>query len=421
MKDDDLNKFLSSIDRDSEIQKGKQDIKDNEEPKDAKRGKAHVEFLDGALTDKQFRQKVASLEVDAGMLVYKNGIVDGINHHNEFVRSFRKIMSEYDSDKVAELLKRYRYTFVRILEDIEKHIDECIIVATPEAVVKKARSNFGALFIGYEEKNKMDFLCLAEIFLRVRDFNSKIRREWSDLSKNIGVINLVAEGKAMFQDLDTVVNSAADFCTSTDRLLQKIATAISLPDDDFFAGEKQLLTNIFYRESFPYGYSALFDAVQLIGKDSEVTTPVTDPGAAKDSDKAALEKSAGRKTQGAVDKLIPESMKESGRKSHQQSVKLSDFTVRGTRPWNTKEPYILQIDADKLKKDISELSISFYFSEENLDEEMIEGEIKRAMRYYLGDKTRNVLLRYREFLYKFLFFRSGKRAYFLNWMIKALT
>jgi hypothetical protein len=80
------------------------------------------------------------------------------------------------------------------------------------------------------------------------------------------------------------------------------------------------------------------------------------------------------------------------------------FTVRGTRSWNTREPYIIKLNMERLQKDVDDLTDSFYFLQAGMDEKVLEGEIKRSILRVLRDNM-NIYDSYSEFVLKSVFTR----------------
>lgn len=80
-----------------------------------------------------------------------------------------------------------------------------------------------------------------------------------------------------------------------------------------------------------------------------------------------------------------------------QSVR---FAVKGSKSWNTREPYIISINDVKLKENFEDLNVTIYFNEDLENELSLQGKIKLAlMRNITGDRT-EVLTRYKEFIFK---------------------
>ncbi len=76
------------------------------------------------------------------------------------------------------------------------------------------------------------------------------------------------------------------------------------------------------------------------------------------------------------------------------------FTVKGNRSWNTREPYTINIDSAKLRKNYDDLKISFHFIEKTDSDASSPGKIKIAMLQNIRGGGRNLTDRYKEFIYK---------------------
>ncbi len=74
------------------------------------------------------------------------------------------------------------------------------------------------------------------------------------------------------------------------------------------------------------------------------------------------------------------------------------FIIRGTRTWNTREPYVIQIDREKLKNDYKDLLRTFYLVKADEKEQNVQGEMKRAMFKFVRDPEKNIIQEYTEFI-----------------------
>ncbi len=78
--------------------------------------------------------------------------------------------------------------------------------------------------------------------------------------------------------------------------------------------------------------------------------------------------------------------------------KAFEFILRGKRSWNTREPYIANINHEKLNADYQDLIKTFYFIKENIQEQVIQSEMKRAMFKFIRAPEKNVFEEYSEFI-----------------------
>jgi hypothetical protein len=92
------------------------------------------------------------------------------------------------------------------------------------------------------------------------------------------------------------------------------------------------------------------------------------------------------------------------------------FSVKGTKSWNRREPYLIRINADALKNDRESLKKSFYFVEEPSDQEAIRLRIKQEIVTFLRRPNEHISERYEVFIYKIITTAIGElsRSFKLN-------
>lgn len=76
------------------------------------------------------------------------------------------------------------------------------------------------------------------------------------------------------------------------------------------------------------------------------------------------------------------------------------FTARGTRTWNIREPYIINIIGDKLKENHDDLAESIYFVDSQENESSIQGKIKIALLRNISGDMKELPSKYKEFIYR---------------------
>jgi len=79
---------------------------------------------------------------------------------------------------------------------------------------------------------------------------------------------------------------------------------------------------------------------------------------------------------------------------------MGTFSVKGTKTWNTKEPYTIKIDPEHLRKDLDDLARSFHFVDKPADIEAVRGKIKQEMLKFLRKPTEHITDRYSDFIYR---------------------
>ncbi|PKL35061.1 MAG: hypothetical protein CVV44_23330 [Spirochaetae bacterium HGW-Spirochaetae-1] len=97
------------------------------------------------------------------------------------------------------------------------------------------------------------------------------------------------------------------------------------------------------------------------------------------------------------------------------------FSVRGTQPWNTGAPYIMDISLENLDQDMEKLSRSFFFIQEPLEASVLDEELKRTMIIFMKKKY-GILDTYSDFIDRIIikemedvvsFFETGENKHLL--------
>ncbi len=411
MIDKDLDKILSDIEGSSDFESAREESI-REKQRLARKGDINLDLTpDGVSGDDAFKQRIDKIDISDETRVFSKGVLVALQEHERMTKQFRKTITESDSTRALDqLLKKYNYTFIRSVENIEKLIQDYSVPLSIDTLRKKARKDYSTFFEGFEEENKVDFLIVKEIFLRLREYNSRARHEWQELSKAVAVLNLNPEGKPLFQALNSISQAAQLFCKRTDDFVTYLARILSIPEDNMDVIEKEIANKIIYHDSFIYEYGALFSmkdqrsrpASSLDGflrpaEDAESLPASHRAAAAEPGARAAVNDSSAQS----------ETITRAGIQPREQAGQVESgtaiaFSVRGTRPWNTKEPYLMNIDRGKLERDIEDLSMSFFFMDREYKDDAVQGEIKRGMLKFITDRSQNIVLRYGEFILKFI-------------------
>jgi len=175
MMDDDLNKLLSIVDEESEREASR-----------AARVQRHEESATGGeiarLSDHDFAEIIKRLELSEDILLFRKGVIQAISGHSSFAKNFRRVFTEKEiPDSINQLVQTYKYTYIRFIENIEKLYDDSYQELSLDTIRRKAEKDYELYFTGFEEENRLNFLVLFEMFEGLRDFNSKVRKEWNDL------------------------------------------------------------------------------------------------------------------------------------------------------------------------------------------------------------------------------------------------
>jgi len=421
--DKDLDKILSDIEGSSDFESAREESI-REKQRLARKGDINLDLTpDGVSGEDAFRERIKKTEISDETRIFGKGAIVALQEHERIAKQFRKTITESDSTKALDqLLKKYNYTFIRFIENIEKLIRDYSVPLNLDTLRKKARKDFPVFFEGFEEDNKIDFLVVKEIFLRLREYNSRVRREWQELSKAVAVLNLNGEGKPLFQALNSISQAAQLFCKRTDDFVTYLARILSIPEDNMDVIEKEIANKIIYHDSFVYEYGALFsinerlprpaggvDELLRSSEEADGVPPVSAAApSASDSGASGYEAPARfERTSSPEGRLRQQS-------GSSESVAAVRCSVRGTRPWNTKEPYLMHVDGSKLDRDVEDLSRSFFFMDREYKDDAVQGEIKRGMLKFITDSSQNILRQYGEFILKFITSKTHEAGEFFG-------
>ncbi len=422
MIDKDLDKILSDIEASSDFESAREESI-REKQRLARKGDINLDLTpEGVSGDDAFKQRIERIDISDETRMFGKGVLVALQEHERMTKQFRKAITESDATKALDqLLRKYNYTFIRSIENIEKLVQDYSVPLGLDTLRKKARKDYSAFFEGFEEENRIDFLVIKEIFLRLREYNSRVRHEWQELSKAVAVLNLNTEGKPLFQALNSISQAAQLFCKRTDDFVTYLARILSIPEDNMDVIEKEIANKIIYHDSFVYEYGALFSMKQQRSRPAasldEFLRPAGDAdGLPAASGVAPLESES--KAPGNDSSPRFENISRAGGQPRQQAGQSPGgstvaFSVRGTRPWNTKEPYLMHVDGGKLDRDIEDLSKSFFFMDREYKDDTVQGEIKRGMLKFITDSSQNILRQYGEFILKFITLKThGAGEYF---------
>ena len=394
MNDDDLDRLLSNVDGESEYSSAREESLKIKQ-RMARKSDVTVEaILDDGASDEAFLQKMKTLGITDAILLFRGGVVNALREHEHAARRFREQLFEVDiPESISQIVQKHKYAFIRNIDTIERIFREYETALSPDSLTRKAKKDYPLAFSGTENANEIDFLVLKEIFIKLREFNSLVKKEWGELHTGIGVINLKSEGKPLFQALDRIVFTGVDLCDASDAFLRRLACILSIAEDDIDVLEKDIYNRIVYHAPYVYGYDAIFAGAA----DLDSASGLTASGADGASEGAVPEEDA-------IAPLSDIEAMEIGERQHEMFgkpvVPVVKFTVRGTSSWNTREPYVLNVNGEKLQKDYADLSVSFYFIPDTNQVSAQEGAVKRAMIRYLNDQSKNIEMEYEEFIYK---------------------
>jgi len=408
MIDDDLDRLLSDIEEQNEYSSSREATREFQQ-KQVRRHDNVVPPEENGIDQKEsFLKRIERIDYGNASAFYEKGITGAIRYHIDQCNRFKDALTYFDAPEgLQSVLRKYNYTFVRYLENVERHFDKYVIELNRDNLRKKAQKDFPLIFEGYEEENKINFLLLKELFVHLRNYNSLIKREWIELGKSIGVINFADGGKSLFQQLDNIVAESVGYCKQTDIFLHAVSAILSLPADDFDILERDMNNRLVYHDYFNYSLENMYSFVPEIREDitkqGQVEEYRKERSPDQDSDKyeeKQLETGISQEkhqynTDTDVD--VEEDFVEPGVEKHSRTSAVN-FTVKGTRHWNTREPYIVHVDPERLGDDYRQLKDAFYFTISPLSDDALKGEIRRNLVKFKSGSDINVVSGYEEFL-----------------------
>lgn len=405
MKDEDLERLLQDVDGNSDYE-GVADESLRKDQHTASMGDAATEESEAIDPVSDLIEKINKIEIDEDILIFKGGILDVINKHHDNANALTKMISDTSiPESVDDILKKSKYTFTRYIKKILEIHGKYARILSDDSLSAEAKRNVDRFFDdGLAEDNRICFLALKEIFLRLKECNSAVRAEWKELHKSIGVINLTGEGKPLYLEMNGLIESALDVCTITEGFLQRVRVILGMPEDDYDVLEDDIMYRITYHDALSYRYADLFMSPERRAAG----------GASEQSIVDDVDVAEGIELESQQIDDIPEEdyvLKEAtgdepaGREPHDYRESMEDsfspavrFTVKGTRSWNTRVPYIIRMHSKKLERDYSDLSNSFIFLDDSDAGSDLEGGIRIAMLKFLRDRTQNITEGYRDFI-----------------------
>ncbi len=142
MIDKDLDSLLSDVDGSSEYESSREGNL-LEKQYYARKGDVNIEQLENGVDSNQaFRDRIEKIEITGDIMIFSRGVLSGIQEHDKLAKHFRKTLTEFDAAKgVEDLLRKYNYTFIRSIENIEKHMEDYSPLVNYENMRKKARKD----------------------------------------------------------------------------------------------------------------------------------------------------------------------------------------------------------------------------------------------------------------------------------------
>lgn len=402
MKDDELDRLLQDIDGEVDYTSARAEaLRDSE--RIARRGDRQVSEPAEAVEAGAFKEKMDRLPFDSDLHIFKDGIPFVIQEHKRISDRLKRLYNDaFVSEAVEEMLKKYQYTLSKFIENINSTSDKYIPLVSEDVLSRKAKKDYAIVFTGNGngEKNRIDFLRCAEIFIRLREFNSVVKKEWEEIHRTLGILNLTPEGKQLSLEIGGIIQEAFDLSEKTEKFLTGLHTILGISDEDYDVLEKDLFNKITYHENRSYDYESLFDKPRDLREDS-LETALTE---IEEIDESAFTSDTESVEIAREEELVQEDENETVEtdfvEQEHEPVAPVEFTITGTRSWNTRVPYVIRIHPEKLEQDYTDLNNSFLFLDDSHEGSQLEGAIKIALLKFLKDKTQNIIKIYYNFLFK---------------------
>ena len=253
---DDLESLLSDVDKTtSSTNQDSESLRFHEQA--MRKGDRVVVDLTDADVEKKFKSRIDRARRNTGLDSFRKGYTKAIEQHITLASQFRETLSEnIISESVSSLLKKFRYTLERAIENIEKSARDFTSSCSPSSLMKKAKQDFHMIFAAQEmTDNRLNFMVIKEMFLRTRELNSRLKKEWEELLKAISVANMSPEGKATYALCATIVSDARTFCEKTDAFVVFLASMLAIPENEDDVLEKDITTKTLFFELYDYDYS----------------------------------------------------------------------------------------------------------------------------------------------------------------------
>ncbi|HXK66195.1 MAG TPA: hypothetical protein PK348_08010, partial [Spirochaetota bacterium] len=354
MIDDELDRLLQDIDSDKDYTAQKAH---------AKHFKEHVldSELDETIHDIPLPEKKNISEV---VKFFKRGLSSGIHRHIELAKLLRSRLDITEvPEQIVPVIKKSSYSIFKTIEDIEILTDKFIGEINEANLRRKATKDFPLYFPDdYPDDNRLDFIVLKEIYLLLRSFNSIVKKDWTELEKQSAVFNFAEGGKQLSSVLNDIIVEGNSLCKATDVLLELIANHLGLLSHHYNLSDADIRSKLQFNEFKSYTVQSLLnelDTSEFVQDQSEAlkhnihkTSTLTSPdGMEEASDSNEYNKQKQYE--------ISKSKTQSEYSTQQSTV---PFTVKGTKPWNTREPYILSVDENVLKIEQEDLEYMVYYT-----------------------------------------------------------
>ncbi len=379
MIDDELDRLLQDIDseKDYTVQKGH--VKHFAEP-----------TLDSSFDEASLQKKPITDKKDVTEVAkfFKRGISNGIHRHIELAKLLRSRLDITEvPEQVVPVIKKSSYSIFKIVEDIEILTDKFLNEINEASLRRKATKDFPLYFPDdYPDDSRLDFIVLKDIYILLRAFNSLIKKDWNELEKQSAVFNFADGGRQLSLVLNDIIVEGYSLCKATDTFLELIAHHLGLLSQHYNLADVDIRSKLQFNEYKSYSVQSLLNELNISNKDNNQL----------DSFKQDIQQTSGvtnfHVLEQSADSAIyrtHEQNDDSKSSAHSEYVTQQSkvpFTVKGTKPWNTREPYILPIDENVLNIEKEDLEYMVYYTKTKLTDDQIRSELRRALLKLTIDK-----------------------------------
>jgi len=97
-----------------------------------------------------------------------------------------------------------------------------------------------------------------------------------------------------------------------------------------------------------------------------------------------------------------------------EETDLPSFNLKGTKSWNTREPYTITLNQDRLFQEINYLRSSFYFIKDRLNNEELKKQIHQNFLKYIRRPAENKISDYEHFIYTMIISENENASSFFG-------
>lgn len=374
MIDDELDRLLQDIDSDSDYTVQKPHVKHVVEH--TLEDQLDETLRDVPLPDKKNISEVAKF--------FERGLHNGIHRHIELAKLLRSRLDIAEvPEQIVSIVKKSSYSIFKIVEDVEILTDRFISEINEGSLKRKATKDFPLYFPDdYPDDNRLDFIVLKEIYLLLRSFNNLIKKNWTDLEKQSSVFNFAEGGKQLSLTLNDIIVEGISLCKATDMLLEIIAHHLGLLTHHYNLADVDMRSKLQFNEYKSYSVQNLLNELNTSEAEKHLSEPITE----EMQQKANQTSTSGLKEPGHPTGYHKYEQYDNRKSTTHPEQNTVPFTVKGSKPWNTHEPYILSIDENVLNIEKEDLEYMVYYTKKQVTDEQIKSELRRALLKLTIDK-----------------------------------